>query len=98
MTVVKIATQPRSYEAVIESGLLLRAGEQLRAVAHGRQNVFVVTVPPVRRKWAKALTKSLIAADFRVRVIEMPDGERHKNLATVEKLAEQLTAAGADRN
>jgi 3-dehydroquinate synthase len=98
MTVVKIATQPRSYEAVIESGLLLRAGEQLRTIAHGRQNVFVVTVPPVRRKWAKTLTRSLIAADFRVRVIEMPDGERHKKLATVEKLAEQLTAAGADRN
>jgi 3-dehydroquinate synthase len=98
MILVKIATQPRSYEALIESGLLTNTGEHLRAVAGGRQNVFVVTVPPVRRKWAKPLTKSLGAAGFQVHVIEMPDGERHKKLATVEKLAEQLAQAGADRD
>ena len=28
----------------------------------------------------------------------MPDGERHKRLATVEKLSEQLSRLGADRN
>ena len=28
----------------------------------------------------------------------MPDGERHKKLATVEKLSEQLSRLGADRN
>jgi hypothetical protein len=61
MTVVKIETQPRSYEAVIESGLLARAGEQVREVAGGRQNVFVVTAPPVRRKWAKILTGSRLS-------------------------------------
>jgi 3-dehydroquinate synthase len=98
MTVVKIETQPRSYEAVIESGLLARAGEQVREVAGGRQNVFVVTAPPVRRKWAKILTKSLSGSGFRVHVIGMPDGERHKKLATVENLAEQLAQAGADRD
>ncbi len=98
MIAVKITTQPRSYEAMIESGLLTSAGEHLCAVAGGRQNVFVVTVPPVRRKWAKPLTKSLRAAGFRVHIIEMPDGERQKKLATVEKLAEQLAQARADRD
>ena len=98
MTVVKITTQPRSYEAVIEGGVLACAGEQLSAVAAGRRNVFVVTVPPVRRRWAKTLMKSLRGAEFRVHIIEMPDGERHKKLATVEKLAEQLVKAGADRD
>jgi 3-dehydroquinate synthase len=98
MIAVKIATQPRSYEALIESGLLTSAGAHLRAVASGRQSMFVVTVPPVRRKWAKPLVKSLREAGFRVHVIEMPDGERHKKLATVEKLSEQLAQTGADRD
>jgi 3-dehydroquinate synthase len=108
MTRVTIAVQPRPYEAVIENGLLLRAGEQLREIlsvaraptpASGdRNSLFVVTVPPVRRRWGKKLMTSLSAAGFKARVVEMSDGERHKKLATVEQLAEKLTRLGADRN
>jgi len=95
---VKIATQPRSYEALIENGLLESAGEKLRELASGRNSVFVVTVPPVRRKWGKKLLASLAAAGFRAKLITMPDGELHKRLATVEKLAEQLIRLGAARD
>ena len=31
-------------------------------------------------------------------MIEMPDGERHKKLSTVERLADKLAAYGADRS
>ena len=62
------------------------------------QRLFVVTVPPVRRKWGKKLMASLSAAGFTAKILEMPDGERHKRLATVEKLAEQLSRLGADRH
>ncbi len=98
MTRVTITTTPRSYEALIEDGLLKTAGEKLRAVATGRENVFVVTVPPVQRRWGKQLRTSLAAAGFDVRLVLMADGERHKKLATVEKLAEQLIRLGADRD
>src|SRR6266849_3013381 len=108
MTRVTIAVPPRPYDAVIESGLLQKAGERLRevfggvSVAAGNSaagtSVFVITVPPVRRKWGKKLMASLTAAGFPGRIIEMPDGERHKKLPTVEKLSEQLSRAGADRN
>ncbi len=108
MTRVTIAVPPRPYDAVIESGLLQKAGERLREVFGGvsvaagdspaRTTVFVITVPPVRRKWGKKLMASLTAAGFSGQVIEMPDGERHKKLPTVEKLSEQLSRAGADRN
>jgi len=108
MTRVTIAVPPRPYDAVIESGLLQKAGERLRevfggvSVAAGNSaagtSVFVITVPPVRRKWGKKLMASLTAAGFSGQVIEMPDGERHKKLPTVEKLSEQLSRAGADRN
>jgi 3-dehydroquinate synthase len=108
MTRVTIAVPPRSYDAVIESGLLQKAGEKLRDVfgeisgaaddSAARTRVFVITVPPVRRKWGKKLMTSLTAAGFAGQIIEMPDGERHKKLPTVEKLSEQLSRAGADRN
>jgi 3-dehydroquinate synthase len=108
MTRVTIALLPRSYDAVIENGLLLRVGEKLRdllnvarapspAKASGKR-LFVVTVPPVRRKWGRKLMTSLSAAGFATQILEMPDGERHKRLATVEKLSEQLSRLGADRN
>src|SRR3984893_3851197 len=111
MTHVTFALPPRPYDAVIESGLLQRIGEKLReifsvvSVAAGaspakasRARLFFITVPPVRRNWAKKLTASLSAAGFTARILEMPDGESHKKLATVEKLSEQLTRMGADRN
>jgi 3-dehydroquinate synthase len=108
MTRVTIALPQSSYDAVIESGLLKRVGERLREVLSGAQAssrasrdcqpLFVVTVPPVRRRWGKKLMKSLLASGFTARVIEMSDGERHKKLATVEQLAEKLARLGADRS
>ncbi|MGA8492625.1 MAG: 3-dehydroquinate synthase [Terriglobales bacterium] len=104
---VPIAVQPRPYHAFIENGLLERVGEQLReilstgrAVPASRDGklLFVVTVPPVSARWGKKLMTSLSAAGFAVRSVEMPDGERHKKLATVEQLAEKLSRLGADRN
>lgn len=95
---VTITVQPRPYDAVIENGLLERAGEQLRGVVGDRRELFVVTVPPVRRRWGKKLMTSLAAAGFAARFLEMPDGERYKKLATIEELAEKLTQFRADRS
>jgi len=98
MTRVTIAVQPRPYDAIIEDGLLERAGQQLRGFMGNRQQLFVVTVPPVRRRWGKKLLTSFSAAGFNARLVEMRDGERSKKLATIEELAERLTRLGADRN
>jgi 3-dehydroquinate synthase len=97
-TRIKINLPERSYEAIISSGLLLEAGDHLRGLLGTSKSLFVITVPPVRRRWGKKLTDSLGAAGFSAKILEMPDGERHKNFATVEALAEKLTGAGADRN
>ena len=75
MVRVTIATQPRSYEALIENGLLESAGQLLRELARGRKEAFVVTVPPVQRKWGKRLLGSLAAGGFQAKLIAMPDGE-----------------------
>ncbi len=96
MISVPVATPSRSYEVVIGSGLLARAGECLARFLENKRT-FVVTVPPVRRRWAKVLVKSLSASGIETDVLEMPDGERSKRLATLEKLAEKLVKQGADR-
>lgn len=60
--------------------------------------IFVVTVPPVRRRWGKKLKDSFLDAGLTAKFVEMPDGERFKKLGTVEDLAEKLTRFAADRN
>jgi 3-dehydroquinate synthase len=98
MVRIPISVQPRPYEAIIENGLLSRAGMRLREVLPERRRCFVITVATLRRLWAKKLTSSFKAGGWEARLIELPDGERYKALSTVEKLAEQLSQAGADRN
>lgn len=98
MTTVDVVVQPRPYQARIENGLLRKAGEVLRPLLPANSRLFLVTVAPVRRKWAKKLIASLTGAGFETKVLEMPEGERFKRLATVEELAERLTQLGADRN
>jgi 3-dehydroquinate synthase len=93
---IPVTTPSRSYEVVIGSGLLARAGESLGGLLASRR-AFVVTVAPVRRRWAKVLVESLKAAGIETSLLEMPDGEPAKRLTTLEKLAEQLVKEGADR-
>src|SRR5205814_9963284 len=103
---VTVAVAPRPYEAVIEDGLLDRAGARLRDLGVARapspvnrqpQHAFVLTVPQVRSRWGKKLLSSLAAAPFNAQVIEMRDGEPHKKLATVEALAENVLRLAAVR-
>ena len=98
MTRVSITVQPRPYQAMIENGLLERAGSLLHELFDGKKKLFVVTVPPVRRRWGKKLITALSSAGFSPRLITMQDGERNKRMATVEALAEQLVKAGAERS
>jgi 3-dehydroquinate synthase len=96
MISIPVSTPSRSYEVLIGRGLLARPGESLGKLI-GNRRIFIVTVPPVRRRWAKVLLKSLASSGIDAEVLEMPDGERSKRLATLEKLAEKLVKHGADR-
>ena len=97
MPQVTIHVPPRPYQAWIENGLLARAGSVLSELLPQASRIFVVTVPPVRKRWGSKLVKSLQAGGFSPQVIPMPDGEPSKRLATVEALADKLARMGADR-
>jgi len=98
MTRVPIAVQPRPYQAIIQNGLLEHAGSSLHDLLGSNKKLFVVTVPPVRKRWGKKLMDSLSHAGFATKIVTMPDGERYKKIATVEALAEQLVKLGAERS
>jgi len=97
MPQVTIHVMPRPYQASIENGILNRAGSVLSELLPQASRVFVLTVPPVRKRWSAKLVSSLKAAGFDPQVIVMPDGEPSKRLATLESLAEKLAKLGADR-
>lgn len=98
MVRIPIETTSERYEAMIEHGLLARSGVILKELFRGSYApLFVVTVRPVRRRWGKTLLDSLHASGFAPKMVEMPDGEQHKRLSTVEALAEDLVRLGADR-
>jgi 3-dehydroquinate synthase len=94
---IPVTTPSRSYEVLIGSDSLARAGESIGSLLPSR-NAFVVTVPPVKKRWAKVLERSLTEAGIETTLLEMPNGERAKRLSTLDKLAEQLVKAGADRS
>src|SRR3984957_13629791 len=97
MPQVTIHVPPRPYQAVIENGLLDRAGSILADLLPQASRIFVVTVPLVRKRWGATLVRALKAGGFAPQVIAMPDGEPTKRLATVEGRAEKLLHLGADR-
>src|ERR1700737_1997320 len=97
MPQVTIHVPPRPYQAWIENGLLTRAGSVLGELLPQASRVFVVTVPPVRKRWGSKVVKSLKAGGFAPQVIPMPDGEPSKRLATMEALADRLAHLRADR-
>jgi len=94
---IHVQTASTSYDVLVERGLVRTAAEPLDEVLPQSTGIFVVTSKPVRRHWGKALEKGLRPLGSKSHFVEMPDGERSKRLAHLEKLAEQLVAHGADR-
>ena len=86
----------RSYPIAIGAGTLDRLGERLAGLDLGRR-IAVVTNPTVARYYRDVVERSLTAAGFAVTVLEVPDGEEHKNLAWLTFLYDRLVDARLDR-
>ena len=84
-----------SYPIYIEDGLIARAGAQLEPLI-ARRKVFVLSDTAVWKLWGKKLLRSL--APHRPPVILVAPGERHKRMATVEKITAELSRLGAERS
>jgi 3-dehydroquinate synthase len=95
---IRVRLKQNAYDVMIGRGLLHRAGRELRQFLPGSgSRVFVVTSPNVRHHWGEHLEQSLRQAKLAYEVLQMDDGEPAKRLETVERLAEQMVSAKADR-
>jgi len=93
---VEVALGERSYTIEIGLGTLDELGAAVKRVV-APTRAFLITTPPVGRRWAGRALASLRGAGLRARRFDVPDGERSKSLAQAGRLYEALLAAGADR-
>ena len=95
MTTVKVALGARSYDVVIESGLLSRAGDYLAPLANGRRLPIVAdgNVSPHLDTLRTAIDEAGVASE----AIIVPPGEKSKSWATLETLTDRLLELGVER-
>ena len=99
-TTIAVKTASASYEVEIGAGVLALVGARVDSLlggglVGGTQRAMVVTSPEIWRLWGERLQSGFPAP---LEMLSVPAGEQHKRVATVERLLEELAAAGADRD
>jgi 3-dehydroquinate synthase len=92
---IPIELGDRGYDILIGSGLLTaaRSFEGLPRSAMG----LVVTNTVVAPHYADSLVAALRSRHDRIQVLQLPDGEAHKDWSTLGSIFDALLEAGADR-
>lgn len=96
VSVIAISTPSAAYDVVVAPGLLRGLhGNVMKLVPGKTPRLFVVTSANIWELWSETFLSSFPSPP---EVLFLPPGETHKRLASVERLAEQLASAGADRD
>ena len=95
MTTIPVALGSRSYDVVIEAGVLARAADWLKPLSRGRR-MAIVTDQNVLPHLA-TLQASLTAAGVESEAIVLPPGEGTKSWAMLEQLTDRLLELGVER-
>jgi 3-dehydroquinate synthase len=93
MPTFEVATPQRTYQAVVERGLLARAASYVPDKA---RRLFVVTTEDVWKLHGRTLERGLAGRSFSV--VFFRGGEGRKRLDEVERMAEEMVSLGADRS
>lgn len=96
MEVVNVALQERAYPIYVGAGCLKELGSRLAEARCGRR-VAVVTNSTIAELYLGPALAALAGAGFDPAVIQIPDGEEHKNLAWLAFTYDRLIDAGIDR-
>ena len=95
MQTIRVETPSAKYDVVTGSGLIETLAKRIeRVVGRLPRRVFVLTSPEIWALWGDCMQQSFAEAPV---VLFLAPGERHKTMASVEKLARQMVAAGGDR-
>jgi 3-dehydroquinate synthase len=96
--IIPLTAGSTSYDIIVGRNLLPTLHQRLQKLAGGKPyRPFLITSPNIWKLHAAAVRASFPEAQSPT-VLFLPAGERHKRLAAVQSLAEQLAEAGADRD
>jgi 3-dehydroquinate synthase len=92
---IRVDTPSARYDVMAGSGLIATLGKRIQRIM-GRlpRRIFVVTSPEIWALWGEMVNASFPDPPI---VLFLPAGEKHKSIASVEKLLRQMVAAGGDR-
>ena len=92
---VHVALDDRSYDILIGNGLLAdpHAWQSLPAATHA----LIVTNETVEPLFAATLAQRLAPSYRHIHVVSLPDGEAHKDWATLNTIFDALLSQGCDR-
>ena len=95
MNTVRVALGERSYDVIIDSGLLARSGPLLKPLARGRTMAIVAdaNVSPHLATLQAALSGEGVKSE----AIVLPPGESTKSWAQLERLCDRLIELGIER-
>jgi len=92
---IRVETPSAEYDVFAGSGLIETLAPRIeRAVGKLPRRVFVLTSAPIWALWGEAFLSSFADAPV---VLFLEPGEKHKTMASVDKLLRQMARAGADR-
>ena len=95
MQTIRVETATAKYEVVAGSGLLETLAPRIeRAAGRLPRRVFVVTSAEIWALWGEAFLSSFAEAPV---TLFLEPGEKHKTMASVERLLRQMAQAGGDR-
>ncbi len=92
---IRVDTPSARYDVVTGTGLLANLAQRIERVC-GRlpRRVFVLTSPEIWALWGEAFQASFAEPPI---TLFLAPGEKHKTMASVEKLLRQMISAGGDR-
>ena len=89
MEKIRVALGENSYNINVGSGILKEFGAMLKK-ASNCEKIVIITDPLVNELWGGMLRSSLKSEGFSIEVIEVPRGERYKNLQVAFKIYDRL--------
>ncbi len=97
MEVVSVTAGASSYEVVVGAGLLESLGSRIAHLVRGPR-CLVVADENSGRLFGETIMRSLHAAGFEPALATIPAGEASKSFAQLQKICDEMTAAGLDRS
>ena len=93
---VQVALGDRSYDILIQPGILNQLGQVLQGVGYSGR-VGIVTNPVVNKLYGRGVCRALTQAGFSPFLIMVPDGEQAKTVRWLSKILDALVTQRVER-